>query len=131
MKLFIKVFFLILFVVSCNYSTKNKDLNHINSCVCSDLILDELYNHFYLKQRTDPFTGICNEYYKNGRIKFSKELTNGKVDGALTHYRKDGSIRSIAYYKQNKINGKSIIYSISGEDSLVNLYKNGKLKIEK
>jgi antitoxin component YwqK of YwqJK toxin-antitoxin module len=132
MNYIVKVVILILCFTRCSdRNTKETKYFKLNSCNCTDLILDELYNHFYLKERTSPFSGTCYEYFKNGVLSISKQLNEGKMEGEMIRYNKNGSIKSTMNFKQNKINGKAIIYNSMGEDSIVQYYKNGKQIINK
>ena len=132
MNYLVKIVILILCFIGCSDSnTKNNEYFKLKSCNCTDLILDELYNHFYLKERTSPFSGTCYEYFGNGGISISKQFQEGKMEGEMIRYNKNGSIKSTMNFKQNKINGKAIIYNSMGEDSIVQYYKNGKQIINK
>jgi antitoxin component YwqK of YwqJK toxin-antitoxin module len=114
-------------LISCsNNSNKNTIQHKGNSCDCTDLILDELYNHFFLKERTSPFTGTCYEFFKTGEISISKQFKDGKMDGKMIQFYTNGSIKSTMNFQQNKINGTAIIYDSFGKDSLIQHFKNGK-----
>ena len=122
------LFVLIQWLVSCNASNeKNNKTSSKNNCPCDDLILDELYNHFYLEERNQPFTGICYELYPNQNIKLTKEFLNGKLHGNMLRYRADSSKISLVEFKDNFIHGKAIFYNQRGEDSVVQHYKRGEL----
>ena len=127
--LFLVIFTLLHCIVNCNSSVKNNTKSSIsyNNCHCDDLIYDELYNHFFIKERTVPFTGSCYEKYENGKIKLTKEFLNGKLHGNMLRYRKDSSRISLVEFKDNFIHGKAIFYNRSGEDSIVQQYKRGEL----
>lgn len=128
----VKTVILILCFTGCNdSSTKESKYFISNSCNCTDLILDELYNHFYLNERTSPFSGTCYEYFKNGELSISKQFQEGKMDGKMIRYNTNGSIKSIMNFEQNKINGEAIIYNSLGKDSVVQYFKKGKQIINK
>lgn len=99
----------------------------VNPCHCNDLIYDELYNHFFIEERTNPYTGKCQEYFKNGKVSLEKEFVDGKLDGKMITYRKSGKVISIVELKLNFIDGKTIFYDKMGNDSLVQYYKRGEL----
>ena len=113
-------------LVSCVNNLDTKEPLLESNCNCTDLILDELYNHFFLEDRTSPFTGTCYEYFKNGNISISKKFKEGKMEGEMIRYNTNGSIKSIMNFQQNKINGQAIIYDSYGKDSTIQHYKNGK-----
>ena len=113
-------------LISCSNNLDNKEPLLESNCNCTDLILDESYNHFFLNDRTLPFTGICYEYFKNGNISISKQFQDGKMEGEMIRYNKNGTIKSLMNFQKNKINGKAIIYDSYGKDSIVIYYKNGK-----
>jgi hypothetical protein len=49
-----------------------------NSCHCNDLVYDELYNYFFIEERTSPYNGKCLEYYESGEISLEKNFIDGK-----------------------------------------------------
>lgn len=127
--LFLVVFTLLHFMVNCNSSGKNNSKSSIssNNCHCDDLIYDELFNHFFIKERTVPFTGSCYEKYENGKIKLTKEFLNGKLHGDMIRFREDSSKISMVEFQDNFIEGRAIFYDIQGNDSVVQYFKKGKL----
>ena len=88
-----KILFIVLLIIisSCNEEiteeiSKKKSLPETNICSCGDLVLDELYQHFYITERTLPFTGICIENHKNGNLYQKKEFIKGKMNGEFLEY---------------------------------------------
>jgi len=132
MNYLVKTIILIVCFTGCS-DNNIKENNYFisNSCNCTDLILDELYNHFYLNERTSPFSGTCYEYFKNGEFSISKQFQEGKMEGEMIRYNKNGSIKSTMNFSQNKINGKAIFYNSLGKDSIVQYFKNGRQIVNK
>ena len=56
-------------IVKCKSSEKSnsESLTSTKNCHCNDLIYDDLYNHFYIDDRTLPYSGSCYEKYKSGK----------------------------------------------------------------
>ncbi len=121
-----KVIILFSCLISCSNNLETKESLLESNCNCTDLILDELYNHFFLDERTLPFTGTCYEYFKNGNISISKQFQEGKMEGKMIRFHSNGVIKSSAGFQQNKIDGKAIIYDSFGKDSIVQVFKKGK-----
>ena len=131
LKTFLFILFLFFFI-SCEeketkFPSNNKTLNQIEHCSCGDLILDELYNHFYLKERTRPFTGICNDYYNTGNLFQQKEFTEGKIDGVFQEYSINNILIKKWKFSKNKRHGESMTYDPNGKLIFHGIYKNGKL----
>ena len=78
MKILHLLIFSCLIIIELKCTTKVKDETEKRECICSDLVLDELYNHYYLEDRNIPFSGTCMEYYKNGKMSEKKQLKMGK-----------------------------------------------------
>ena len=98
-----------------------------NSCHCDDLVYDELYNYFFIEERTSPYTGKCLEYYESGEISLEKNFIEGKMHGDMLRFRKNGIRKSMIEFKLNFIDGKAIFYNLQGKDSVIHQYKRGKL----
>ena len=122
-------FILFQWMVKCNGSEKTNSKSSVNTknCHCNDLIYDDLYNYFYIDERTLPYSGSCYEKYKNGKIKLTKEFLNGKLHGKMFRYREDSSKISLIEFKNNFIEGRALFYNIHGKDSAVQYFKRGKL----
>ena len=101
--------------------------NRAKKCNCNDLILDEPYNHYYLKERTVPFTGTCVEFNNNGTLNLTKDFVDGKLHGNMVRYRPNGDKLSTVEFEKNFIHGKAIVFDLNGNDSIVEEYKRGKL----
>ena len=91
------------------------------------MVYDEPYNHYYLEERTLPYTGMCMELNKNGALKLTKMFVEGKMQGEMIRYQKNGQRASLVEFDQNFIHGKAIFYDVSGNDSVVQQYHRGKL----
>ena len=98
-----------------------------NSCHCNDLVYDELYNYFFIEERTSPYTGKCLEYYESGEISLEKNFIDGKMHGDMLRFRKNGIRKSLVEFKLNFIDGKAVFYNLQGKDSVTQQYKRGKL----
>jgi len=103
MKYFPIIFVLFALLNACQSEEKKAEI--IIKCNCDKLILDNLYNHFYIENRKSPFTGIC---FKLNKYRDTLETINynkGKVEGILTKYYESGTKQSETTFKKNKYHG--------------------------
>ena len=117
---------LLYFTIQCQ-PKKESSTTTENSCHCNDLVYDELYNYFFIEERTSPYTGKCLEYYESGEISLEKNFIEGKMHGDMLRFRKNGIRKSLVEFKLNFIDGKAIFYNLQGKDSVIHQYKRGKL----
>ena len=120
---------IISFVYFMNQCQPKKESSTIteNSCHCNDLIYDDLYNYFFIDQRTVPYNGKCLEYYESGEVSLEKNFIEGKMNGNMLRFHKNGIRKSLVEFKMNFIDGKAIYYNLEGKDSVVHQFKRGKL----
>lgn len=116
--------FLIVTFFSC---TGNEKTETIESCDCGDLQLDILYNHFYLTDRTEPFTGMCNKVDNKGNIVEQINYLDGKVHGTLTRFFENGNIESERNYHNNQQQGDMKQWDIEGNLLIHCTYDRGEL----
>ena len=114
------------FTIQCK-SKKEPSTIKENSCHCNDLVYDELYNYFFIEERTSPYNGKCLEYYDSGEVSLEKKFVDGKMHGDMLRFRKNGTRKSLVEFKLNFIDGKAIFYNLQGKDSVIQQYKKGKL----
>ena len=114
------------FLNQCQTEKESSNITE-NSCHCNDLVYDELYNYFFIEERTSPYNGKCLEYYESGEISLEKNFKDGKMHGDMLRFRKNGIRKSLVEFKLNFIDGKAIFYNIKGKDSVIHQYKRGKL----
>ena len=121
----IKIFLVlaIYLITACTNGAKKS----VEKCNCNDLILDEPYNHYYLEERTVPFTGTCVEFNKNGTLNLTKDFVDGKLHGNMNRYLPNEDKLSTVEFEKNFIHGKAIVFDHQGNDSIVEEYKRGKL----
>ena len=117
---------LLYFTIQCQPKKESSTIKE-NSCHCNDLVYDELYNYFFIEERTSPYTGKCLEYYESGEISLEKNFIDGKMHGNMLRFRKNGIRKSLVEFKLNFIDGKAIFYNLQGKDSVIQQYKRGKL----
>ena len=119
----------ILYLTSCNETTDkaSKTIKNEAYCNCNDLIYDELYNHFYIDERNEPYTGICYELYESKKTKLTKDFKEGKLHGKMIRFKEDSTKISLIEFENNFIHGKAIFYDSKGNDSVVQTYKRGAL----
>ena len=114
------------FTIQCQTEKESSTITE-NPCHCNDLVYDELYNYFFIEERTSPYNGKCLEYYESGEISLEKNFIEGKMHGDMLRFRKNGIRKSLVEFKLNFIDGKAIFYNLQGKDSVIHQYKRGKL----
>jgi hypothetical protein len=67
----------------------------------------------------DTIGGVYHEYYKNGKIKVTGSLKDGKRDGDWSYFYENGKLWSWGEYTAGVRNGASSVY-----------YENGRLRME-
>lgn len=97
-------------------------------CNCSELTLDEGYNHFYRFERRKGFTGKCEEFYSDGKIKASKNYKNGKLHGKHILYYEDGKVKQEKEFDMNFQTGEQIDFTRDGQVIYHAIYKRGEFK---
>lgn len=119
-----------MFIFSCGTEKHSVDLNAQSaSCNCNDLYYDDLYAHFYVEDRTEPYTGICETFYKsNKKMKLHKEFKNGKVDGVLKTYYENGILKEESQFELNFQHGFKKEYLPSGELFNHTVFRKGELQ---
>ena len=114
------------FTIQCKSKKESSTIKE-SSCHCNDLVYDELYNYFFIEERTSPYNGKCLEYYDSGEVSLEKKFVDGKMHGDMLRFRKNGTRKSLVEFKLNFIDGKAIFYNLKGKDSVIQQYKKGKL----
>ena len=114
------------FTIQCQSKKESSTIKE-NTCHCNDLVYDELYNYFFIEERTSPYNGKCLEYYDSGEVSLEKKFVDGKMHGDMLRFRKNGTRKSLVEFKLNFIDGKAIFYNLKGKDSVIQQYKKGKL----
>ena len=114
------------FTIQCQSKKESSTIKE-NTCHCNDLVYDELYNYFFIEERTSPYNGKCLEYYDSGEVSLEKNFVDGKMHGDMLRFRKNGIRKSLVEFKLNFIDGKAIFYNLKGKDSVIQQYKKGKL----
>ncbi len=79
------------------------------SCSCRKVEIDEdklKTDQYYHDGDYNPFTGICiTEYHDSGKIKASRSLKDGIMNGETIVYYKNGSVRRQGKYVDGKYEG--------------------------
>ncbi|MBK9191116.1 MAG: hypothetical protein IPM77_06125 [Crocinitomicaceae bacterium] len=121
----------ILIFASCGSSVTADDTNTevIDStyCECSELTFDQPYNHFWRFERRKGFTGVCEEFYPDGKLKMTKPFQEGKIHGKLIMYYDNGQIEDQKEFDMNFQVGEQFTYTKKGELKYHARYKRGTL----
>lgn len=115
---------------SCTGAKKASDIEDedlITHCDCSLLYLDEPYNHFYLTDRTKPYTGTCEVLGSNGTVIVLKNFKQGKLDGNYLEYFESGAIMHEWNFLENRQHGDQKIYDEKGKLLSHSVYYKGEL----
>jgi antitoxin component YwqK of YwqJK toxin-antitoxin module len=96
-----------------------------NYCNCDELTLDQPYNHFWRFERRVGYTGVCEEFYTDGKLKTTKNLVDGKLHGKVLTYYQNGRLHEEKEFDMNFQTGEQIVYTSKGEVKLHALYKRG------
>lgn len=96
-----------------------------NYCNCDELTLDQPYNHFWRFERRIGYTGVCEEFYPDGKLKTTKNLVDGKLHGKVLTYYENGRMREEKEFDMNFQTGEHILYTNTGEVKFHALYKRG------
>jgi hypothetical protein len=108
-------------------NSNTTDVEPIDSsyCNCDELTLDQPYNHFWRFERRVGYTGVCEEFYPDGKLKTTKNLVDGKLHGKVFTYYKNGRVHEEKEFDMNFQTGEQIVYTNKGEVKLHALYKRG------
>lgn len=71
--------------------------------------------------------GLWSEKRKNGKVKFEKNLENGKLNGKSKYWFKNGNIKRDAHYKDGKLDGRVRQWFKNGNIKSDENYKCGQL----
>ncbi len=103
MKYNMVIFALLHLFISCSPEKQNSNIN--KECSCDNLILDRLYNHFYITNRKSPYTGMCFKLNHTGDTLEKINYNKGKVEGILTTFYTSGKKKTETTFKKNKYHG--------------------------
>ncbi len=119
---------LILGVMSCSSpQQKENQVDEANYCECVELFFDDDYNHFYLQDRTVPFSGKCEEINVNGVVVVEKNFEKGKLMGAYLEYYNSGVLKNEWNFLNNRQHGDQKLYDETGKLTHHSIYKKGEL----
>ena len=126
MTLFRLLYFIFIFSITSilNSCSNIRDKEVIN---CDDLQFDPLYNHFFLENRKEPYTGLCERKDRNGTLLETINYTEGKVDGTLTRYYPDGKKKEEINYTMNLQDGENNHWDEDGNLILKAIFKRGEM----
>ncbi|WP_258542677.1 toxin-antitoxin system YwqK family antitoxin [Parvicella tangerina] len=95
-----------LVMMSCANELEDSQVTEEKECLnCNDIFLDPMYNHFYTTDRTEPFTGKCRSYNKEGVVILEKNFENGKQEGEHLEYYDDGTLKAEWHFRKGRQHG--------------------------
>lgn len=121
----------IIFIASCtSTSDKNKELNELMiKETTSDTNQKQKSKsntaEYFIKPLTDStYTGVAEEKYPNGIVKYKGFYRFGKKHGEWLYFYPNGNLWSEAEFNRDKMNGKSNVYYPNGKLNYSGFYKN-------
>jgi antitoxin component YwqK of YwqJK toxin-antitoxin module len=117
-------FFLLIFVFTACKSDETAE-EEVDYCDCEMLALDNLYNHFYLEDRSKPYTGVCKLFHPNGQLKQERELVDGKNNGYYRVYSESGVLLEDGGFLNNRHHGVFKYFDENGNLIVEAEYENG------
>ena len=108
MKHILIIFVLLALLYACKSEGKNSEMSI--KCNCDKLILDNLYNHFYIENRKSPFTGMCFKLNKNGDTLETINYNKGNIPelSAQTPMNELIKLRNFLEYKKEDIRNQNV-----------------------
>lgn len=94
-------------------------------CDCEMLAVDNLYNHFYLEDRHQPYTGICKIFHNNGQLKQEREIVDGKNNGYYRVFSETGVLMEDGNFLNNRHHGVFKYFDDKGNLIVEAEYENG------
>ena len=123
MKFIIYISTLLFTVTSC--ISEHSNLLEVGRVNCDNLNLDPLYNHFYLENRKEPFTGLCYKLDKKSDTIETINYNKGKVEGVLTTFYPSGMKKTETSFKKNKHHGDYKEWNNDGILIFYGMYNDG------
>jgi len=84
-------------------------------------------NLFYYGNEKTPYTGKCEQFYRNGKKSKEMSISDGKYNGLTTSYYENGQKSYEANYKQGLLDGISSSRYLNGQKKIEFTYKEGKI----
>lgn len=103
-----RITFFILLLFSVLFACKtdaDKTVQEADFCDCEMLAHDNLYNHFYLEDRKEPYTGVCKLFFRNGQLKQERALVGGKNNGFYRTFSESGILLEEGSFLDNRHHG--------------------------
>jgi antitoxin component YwqK of YwqJK toxin-antitoxin module len=113
---------IVLFTACKNNETQAADEDF---CDCEMLALDNLYNHFYLEDRSVPYTGVCKIFHKNGQLKQERQIVDGKNNGYYRVFSESGIMLEEGGFLNNRHHGTFRYFDDNGDLIIEVEYENG------
>lgn len=102
-------------------------VNEPSTCHCNDLVLDNLYNWYYLNDRQHPFNGTCTVYHSGEIKKVERSYVEGKVHGIVSEWFANGQLMKELNFDMNLQHGEAKNWNESGDLTYHANYKRGEL----
>ena len=102
----------------------------INRCLSETKTWQDLVerkNQFFEKFNNTPFNGQIEIYWKNGYLKETGMIKNGRKDNLWEYYHKNGKIKEVEFFTLGVLNGVREQYGSGGQLYIKATYKDGKL----
>lgn len=118
---------IVLLILSCETTPKEKISNPLTFCDCRELHHDHVYNVFHQGDPKKPFTGLCKDFYRGGILKKACDIKEGKYHGFCKFYYQSGGLKSTKAYENGLMTGDQKFYDESGTLLYHAVFKRNKL----
>ena len=81
----------------------------------------------FLRSNSSPFTGLVNDKWSNGKLKYQCVYKDGQKDGPELAWHEDGAKKIAAQFKAGNQEGQTQHWWPNGQPMSVMTYLNGKL----
>ena len=120
--------FTFLFLIGCDQRPQVKTEYHLDSLGNKEyktLEYQYILNKDNQGNEVEIRHGLSLEFYRNGKIKYEVNFSNGLEDGITRAYFNNGQIFQLANHKAGNLDGKETLYYSNGNLKRELLYKEG------
>jgi antitoxin component YwqK of YwqJK toxin-antitoxin module len=112
--------------VSCNDSSGEEKKEKLISKIVDSYPNGEKKSVDYFSENNPDLSVKQEEYYPNGKLRFSLSVKNGMKHGECNYYYEDGTLWTNQHYQMDIKHGMGVVYSENGNKKMEGNYKNDK-----
>ena len=113
------VFLLLLLLVNCNNSPKQKEIENLKTAPIETGHYTEAYPNGNLKIKGDLVKGTrqgkWTAYYEDGKVWSENNYIDGKKNGETKSFYPNGNLRFLGHYKNDKRTNQWFFYNKNGQ----------------